>query len=289
MKTRNRFFSGMLLLSSLLCTAVSAQYKIFDSRQQKEIGLQELIERCAAGGVVLFGEQHDDSTGHVLEYELLKGLEQIHPGKTVLSMEMFEWDVQIVLDEYLQGLITENHFNRATRLWDNYASDYKPLVELARARGIPVIAANAPRRYVNMVSRLGFESLDKLDPATRSSYLPPLPVKLLEGLYFEKFQEIMGDGVHLDNKFYASQNLWDAAMAYAIQKAVKTHQPGVLLHLNGAFHSNFHTGLAERLEKDYHLRPLTISCNKTENLEQVDWSLWSNYADFIILTPAPLD
>lgn len=279
----------IMLISNLLFTTVSAQYKIYDSRQEKEIDLQELIDRCAQSRIVLFGEQHDDSVGHVLEYELFKGLSKIHPGNTVLSLEMFEWDVQPVLNEYLKGLITENHFNRAARLWDNYETDYKPLIEHAKAEGLPVLAANAPRRYVNMVSRMGLESLDQLDSLTRAQYLPPLPITLLEGLYFKKFQEIMGDGIHLDNKFYASQNLWDAAMAYAIHRGFEQHQPAVLLHLNGAFHSNFHTGLTERLAQDYAFKPLTISINKTDNLEEVDWTTWKDYGDFIILTPAPLD
>src|SRR3954467_8455063 len=68
-------------------------------------------------------------------------------------MEMFERDVQIVLDEYLSDLITEQHFLASSRPWGNYKTDYRPLVELAKEKHLDVIAANAPRRYVNMVSR----------------------------------------------------------------------------------------------------------------------------------------
>jgi uncharacterized iron-regulated protein len=38
-----------------------------------------------------------------------------------------------------------------SRPWANYVRDYRPLVEYAKAQGLDVIAANAPRRYVSMV------------------------------------------------------------------------------------------------------------------------------------------
>jgi uncharacterized iron-regulated protein len=71
------------------------------------------------------------------------------------SLEMFERDVQIVLDEYVKDLITEKKFLDDSRPWNNYKTDYRPLVEYAKQNKLPVIAANAPRRYINMVSRGG--------------------------------------------------------------------------------------------------------------------------------------
>ena len=61
-------------------------------------------------------------------------------------MEMFERDAQIVLDEYLNDLITEKKFLDDSRPWENYKTDYRPLVEFARVNKLNVIAANAPRR-----------------------------------------------------------------------------------------------------------------------------------------------
>ena len=72
-----------------------------------------------------------------------------------LSLEMFERDVQHILDEYLQDLITESQFKSSARPWEHYDADYRAMVEMAKAVGVPVLAANAPRRYVNRVSRLG--------------------------------------------------------------------------------------------------------------------------------------
>ena len=66
-----------------------------------------------------------------------------------LSLEMFEADVQHVLDEYMAGLTREEDMLRDGRPWANYREAYRSLVELARAAALPVIAANAPRRYVS--------------------------------------------------------------------------------------------------------------------------------------------
>src|SRR5207249_4721318 len=125
---------------------------------------------------VFLGEHHDDPVAHHLELALLKRAQeqaarQAKPPGTAarpvaLAMEMFERDVQDVLDEYLAGYITERHFKDASRPWKSYDKDYRPLVEFARENKLAVLASNAPRRYVNRVSRLGAASLkDVPDPS----------------------------------------------------------------------------------------------------------------------------
>ncbi|NJD10275.1 MAG: hypothetical protein FIB01_07460, partial [Gemmatimonadetes bacterium] len=144
--------------------------------------LADIIKALSGMDVVLIGEAHTDPIGHYVEAELVRGaLAAVRPeGNTAsarpmaLSLEMFERDVQQVVDEYLQGLITEAQFRADARPWEYYQTDYHPMVELAKSAGIPVIAANAPRRYVNRVSRLGRDALNQLPEAARA-YLPPLP------------------------------------------------------------------------------------------------------------------
>jgi hypothetical protein len=105
---------------------------------------------------------------------------------------MFQRDEQGILDEYLQGLITESHFKSSARPWDHYDNDYRPMVEMAKEAGIPVIAANAPRRYVNRVTRLGRDSLLDLPPLARS-FLPPLPYPRPSDAYRAEWMALMGD------------------------------------------------------------------------------------------------
>ena len=157
------------------------RFRVFTG-EGEPASLADVVRAMADVEVVLVGESHTDPVGHWIQAELLRealasaeaseGSGVVRP--VALSLEMFERDVQGIVDEYLQGLITEQQFKASTRPWKFYDADYRVMVELAREAGIPVIAANAPRRYVNRVTRLGRDALDEL-PAYGLSLLPPLP------------------------------------------------------------------------------------------------------------------
>ncbi len=117
--------------------------------------------------MVFFGEEHDDPATHRVELALLRSLGERH-GHIVLSLEMFERDVQPVVDEYLAGAIGHEEFLARSRPWSAYMTDYHPLVELAKARGWPVVAANVPRPLASAVGRVGLAALDTLSAAERA-------------------------------------------------------------------------------------------------------------------------
>src|SRR5580698_4567507 len=151
-----RFYILILLFIPLVAfsqDSLSTHYKIYSVARQKEVSLDDIANDLANADVLFFGEEHNDSTGHYLEYALFKKLSQKYQAKIALSMEMFETDCQNVLDEYLDGFIQEKSLITDARAWHNY-KDYRPLIEWAKTYKIPVVAANAPHRYVNMVNRL---------------------------------------------------------------------------------------------------------------------------------------
>ncbi|WP_254060860.1 ChaN family lipoprotein [Mucilaginibacter sp. L196] len=177
-------------LLSICQDSLSTHYKIFNTKTQKAASPDDIIRDMNKADVLFFGEEHNDSTGHQLEYILLKKMAKRYPGKTALSMEMFETDCQTVLDEYLAGLIRDKNFETDARVWPNY-DDYRQLIEFAKENKLAVIAANAPARYANMVNRLGLSSLQQLD-ATGKSYLPPLPIDTATGPYLQKIRSAYG-------------------------------------------------------------------------------------------------
>src|SRR5215203_1072354 len=187
---------------------MNAHYKIYDTRTKQIITIDKIVTDMANADVLFFGEEHNDSAGHYLEDTIFKALHSQYGDQIILSMEMFETDGQLVLKEYLGGTIDEARFARDSRLWSNY-KDYRPMIEYAKQNKIPVIAANPPRRYVNLVSRRGMRSLDSLSKGAKK-FLPPLPYDTLSGRYREKFIEIMkgGPGGNNPNVYY-SQSLWD--------------------------------------------------------------------------------
>jgi len=184
---------GTKVLASLTFTVVGApdedDYAAFTSEGVYLDGPDAIASHLAGAEVIFVGEQHDDPVAHHLEKEILAAVHRLK-GDAALSLEMFETDVQPVLDGYLEGRYRESHFLSASRPWPAYATDYRPMIEYAKKHGLPVIAANAPRRMVNFVTREGPDVLLDL-PESELRWLPPLPYHVPdEGRYVEKLQEV---------------------------------------------------------------------------------------------------
>lgn len=242
----------------------------------------------ANADVLFYGEEHNDSVGHAIELALLTNIAAKYPGKTALSLEMFETDTQPILNEYLNDLIREKNLISDARAWPNY-KDYRPLVEFAKASKIPVIAANAPGRYTNRVTRLGLNSLNQLD-ATAKSLLPPLPVDTATGAYYNKFVAIMGGHAGMGGmQIYQSQNLWDATMAWSIGEHLKSHSHSKVLQINGGFHSEDQLGTVAQLKRYAPAaRIINIAAFSSEQFDQPDWSKYSKSNNYIIITDGRL-
>ena len=144
--------------------------------------------------VVFVGELHNDPVSHYIEQRVLENWFDAHGHAAALSLEMFSRDVQYILDEYLAGLISDSHFQQASSPWSNYETDYRPLVEYAKENGLAVIAANAPRRYANMVSRTGRKALLSLSDQARS-YLAPLPFAAASERYEAQWNQVMAEAI----------------------------------------------------------------------------------------------
>lgn len=262
----------------------SSHYKIYSIIARKIISPDVIINDMANADVLFFGEEHNDSTAHYLEFTLFKKLAEKYPQKAALSMEMFQTDCQLVLNEYLAGFIREKNLITDARTWPNY-KDYKQMIELAKTNHLPVIAANAPTRYTNMVTRGGLDILKELN-AQAKNYLAPLPIDTATGAYYDKFAKIMGGHASMPGmQIYQSQNLWDATMGWSIAKFLNSHPGFKILQLNGGFHSEEKLGAVAQLKKYApKLRVLNIATYADDNFDNPDWSKFAGMADYIILT-----
>ena len=269
-----------------------------------EASLADVIAAMDGSDVLLVGEEHGNRVGHRLEEAMLRGVvERVRgtPRWPILSMEMFERDVQYILDEYLTGVITETHFLDSARPWEDYAIRYRPLVELAREGGFPVVAANAPRRYVNRVTREGPGAVSDLGPLARF-YMPPLPYPGPSAAYRAQWDAIMAEAMAAmpeghdeasSSRGYAgsenalqAQALWDAAMGHAIAQALDVAPGAVVVHFAGSFHVERGTGIPERIA-DYRpgTRITTVVMTAPED-GRLAWSADAHrgLGDFVILT-----
>lgn len=263
--------------------SLQAHYKIYSVERQQLVTPEDIVNDMEHADVLFFGEEHNDSTCHGLEKLLFTKLSEKYPGRTALSMEMFETDCQNVLNEYLTGLIREKDFQADARPWPNYA-DYRPMIEYAKTYQVPVVAANAPQRYVSMVNRTGMESLERLS-RTGKSFLPPLPIDTATGAYYEKFLQIMGGHAMPGMQMYQAQNLWDATMAWSVAKFARKHRGYKIFQVNGSFHSDQKLGAVAQLKKyDKHLRVLNIATCADADFKNPDWNALKNKGDYILVT-----
>jgi uncharacterized iron-regulated protein len=276
---------GLLIAHSLVAQDnIDQHYKIYDTRSKQIVTVDKIVSNMTEADVLFFGEEHNDSAGHYLENRILRALHAKYGDLVALSMEMFETDNQLVLDEYLQGTIDEKRLNSDARLWKNY-SDYRPMIEYAKQNKIPVIAANPPRRYVNLVTRRGMKTLDSLSDDAKF-YLPPLPYDTLSGRYRDKFMETMkGAPESASKNIYYSQSLWDAGMSYNIYRFWKKNKDKKVFHCVGKFHTDEKLGTAAQLMKrNKKIRVLNISCFPDKSFPNPDWSKYESLGDYVILT-----
>ena len=289
-------FFVFLMTISIYGQSNDNNYRIFDANGNPT-NIDKIIEEIGKSDVVFLGEQHDDAVAHNLQMKILEAVYEKYgkQRKPVLSLEMFERDVQIILDEYLKNQISEAHFLSSSRPWGNYKTDYRPLIEFAKEKSIEVVAANAPRRYVNMVSRLGRDSLNGLSPEAKK-WFAPLPFGEASAAYTNKFNALMGsqtDSISPHNPMLASQSLWDATMAYSIAENLKQNKKGkndknaLIVHINGSFHTENRLGTVEHLLKySPKTKILVVTMRYEDEFADFDKAKHSGLGDFIILTDA---
>lgn len=273
--------------------ATLQDFQLQQSTNQALLSVNELAEQVRDADVIFVGEYHSHSASHNLQTQLISALYQ-HNSDLILSMEQFTRDKQEVVNQYLKGEIGEQTLIKDGDAWDNYPSDYRPLVEFAREHSLPVIAANTPIKVVRCVAKQGPEVLAKFS-ADHQAWVAE-DIQTSSTAYQQKFQQAMGGhggkhrkhgkdkagkhpGKHggatthkakLSNSFYAQLSR-DNTMAESIYRALKAAPKSQVMHTNGAFHSDFHLGTVDALKRlDSKLKIIVISPQFTN--EEVDWS-----------------
>ncbi len=251
------------------------------------VARDRLFEQLRGRDVVFAGEQHDNLVFQGFELELLRALDT-GKGDLVLSLEMFERDVQPKLDAYLAGEIDEAAFLKASRPWGNYRRSYRPLVEYAKAHGIPVIAANVPRRLAREVATDGIETVG-LFSEEDVGYAAEENLAASPG-YRKRFAKVMKNlsGERLDH-MYEAQCLKDDTMAESIHRFLEAHpERKRVYHVNGSFHSAFHYGTVHALAaRRGDASIAVVTCVSVDNPATVDPLLVDRQDEVMVFAARP--
>lgn len=225
----------------------------------------EMIDILNGVDIVFVGEKHDDIFAHQWELFIWESLAS---EERVLALEMFETDVQPLLDTFLAGEITEEEFLSESRPWGNYLTDYAPMVNFAKENGFRVIAANVQRMYAAMVARGGFAAV------TEEPDFEDLSIDSSNVLYKEMFlatMDAIGDQMHgmpvAPENLYRAQLLKDAVMARSIfnEKVV---------FICGSFHSDYHSGIPDQISSDSYLTVTVLGEGEEYSPDMADFVIF---------------
>lgn len=262
-------------------------YEIYNYKGKK-VDFDKVLKATTEKQYVFFGEYHNNPIIHWLQFELMRELHANHSKHFMIGAEMFEADNQFIIEEYLSDLISDKNFQDEVRLWPNYNTDYKPILEYAKKYGIDFIATNIPRRYANMVYKKGLNSLTSLTDLAKS-YIAPLD-KFEFDSTITCYKALIGSmGEHSGgDRLAKAQAIKDATMAHFILKATKDDPKAVFMHLNGAYHSDNYQGIVHYLKKEIESdKILTISCVEQKDVNRLEEQN-ENIADFIICIPSTM-
>jgi uncharacterized iron-regulated protein len=281
--------SVLLLLISLTITSYGQDkpaYAVFTGEGKKS-NYEEIIKEISKADVVFFGELHDNPIAHWLELEITKSLFGAKGKNLILAAEMFETDNQILIDEYFSNIIKEASFESEARLWNNYGTDYKPLLNYAKENGLKFVASNIPRRYASVVASGGFEALQKVSPEGLK-LIAPLPVEYDPELkcYKDMLSMNVGPVGHASPNLPKAQAIKDATMANSI---LKFWQKGeTVIHYNGSYHSDRHQGILWYLNNyNPDVKAITITTILQDNITVMNDES-KGVADFVIVVSSTM-
>jgi uncharacterized iron-regulated protein len=271
----------LMLIIIFFTTVAFAQepqaYQLYTSKGKKT-SFKKLVKTVSDKDIALFGELHNNAIAHWLQFELVKALNENQA--IAIGAEMIEADNQDELDDYLLNKIDAKAFDTLARLWSNYNTDYRPVVDFAKENRIPFIATNIPRRYATLVYRNGFEILDSLS-SEEKAWIAPLPIAYDPTLpgYQEMTKMMRG---HSNENFPKAQAIKDATMAYFMHQEM-LRSGNLFVHLNGRFHSDNFDGIYWYLKKlDETMEVVTISTVLQSDVTRLEED-HEGVADFILV------
>jgi uncharacterized iron-regulated protein len=180
-------------------------------RTSREIPFEAMLERAVQSRLVILGETHDNPEHHRLQARILAAM--LQAGRSpALAMEQFDHEHQTALDAARRhGERDPERIADAGRLERKGWSwpDYRPLVELAIANDLPIVAANLSREEARSLARMG-RPAEGLGPAN-SELRARLERDLVEGHCGRRPATLAG--------LIEAQRARDAHMAAALERS----------------------------------------------------------------------
>ena len=134
------------------------EWQVIDTATGQPVSLDQWTALLLQQDIIYLGEEHHNRFHIDAAMTVLRRLKA--EGRTpALAMEMFGWDGQAALDQYIFGSeVNRQEFLEAVRWQQNWGGsyeDYEPLVRLAKEQHWTVDAMNPPKPLVRIVAKNG--------------------------------------------------------------------------------------------------------------------------------------
>lgn len=135
-------------------------WQVLETKTGRVLSSSQWLKDLGSYDIVYVGEEHYNKYHVEAAVKILGQLisDGIHP---TIGMEMFGWDGQPALDEYLsKGQPVKSEFLEQVRWkqnWGGAFEDYELLVTFARDRHLSIQAMNPPKPLIRRVVKLGLE------------------------------------------------------------------------------------------------------------------------------------
>jgi uncharacterized iron-regulated protein len=245
---------------------------------------QDIIKQLQAAKIIYLGETHDSESDHQQQLAIIQALFK-HKPQIAIGMEMFQSQMQPLLDRYLAGKITATELYEQSEFdkrWGYPWKYYLPILEFAKANRLPVIALNTPGEIARKSARQGLESLtnterQSIPPVTEIDRSNAKYQQMILGSY-QQHTGIVSIASKSFDRFYTAQLLWDETMAANTANFAKKNPSYQTIVLAGSSHIIYGYGIPDRV-----LRRLTQpkSIQKTVLLNLEEGLQQPELADFI--------
>lgn len=277
------------------------EWQIIDTATEQPVPLDQWISLLLQQDIIYLGEEHHNRFHIDAALTVLRRLKA--EGRTpALGMEMFGWDGQAALDQYLFGSdLSRQDFLQAVKWQQNWGGpyeDYEPLVRMAKEQHWTVDAMNPPKPLVRIVAKSGLAQAES-DPimaqwGMKGETLIDDPI--YRARILQQLQACHGGGADsLYQTMFEASMVRDEGMAKTLVhrlnqiRSGSEMMAGPLVSYTGAGHIQYNLPVPKRVARRLTGQVRQVSVYMTsfdvKRTEELQDMIREKIADYVWLTP----
>jgi uncharacterized iron-regulated protein len=242
------------------------------------VSLDGMMEMLSGARLVAVGETHDNLNDQRVERTVVREMYRRFPGKVAIGMEMFREPQQKVLDQWVNGELSELEFLKASKWYETWGYDfgaYRDLLLFAKEKRIDVIALNPPKDLQQRVSRTGLDNVpeDLLRKLPEIGETDPWQRTVLRGIFAGHAGH--GGGEESFDSFLRVQLLWEETMAQKVVDYLKSPrgEGKRMVTVTGGWHVKYGFGLPKKVVRRFPMAYAIVLPEEISSLEQKEGRL----------------